>query len=106
MHRAQKPFLVKSFNESARDFPSPIFYRIDIDLRLPFIGVYCIIYFAVLHGELAVPCRPQSAIAGWMLAVEAFGRCPEHPLAALIVGSWATGGREPCQIRKEAALSG
>src|SRR5262245_1549342 len=60
----------------------------------------------VLGGEVAVPCHPQSALAGLnaRLRVAAFGVSTSR--AALTARSRAMRVREPGQIRKEAALSG
>jgi hypothetical protein len=60
----------------------------------------------VLGGEVAVPCHPQSALAGLNARprVAAFGVSTSR--AALKARSRAMRAREPGQIRKEAALSG
>ena len=59
----------------------------------------------MLDGELAVPCYPQSAIAG----LNAYLRF-EHVRSALekgalTIGSCAMGTYESGQVRKEAAIS-
>jgi hypothetical protein len=60
----------------------------------------------VLGGELAVPCHPQSALAGPNARprVAAFGVSTSR--AVLTARSRAMWAREPGQVRKEAALSG
>ena len=60
----------------------------------------------MLGGEVAVPCHPQSALAGLNARprVAAFGVSTSR--AALTARSRAMRAREPGQIRKEAALSG
>ena len=59
----------------------------------------------VLDGEVAVPCNPQSAIAGSntclrQLIVEVWSK---H--VVLTIGFCATETHEPRQVRKEAAVS-
>jgi len=65
-----------------------------------------ILIYAVLGGEVAVPCNSQSAQArlNSFLRLCACRVCLLH--VALKVGSRAMGSHEPCQVRKEAALSG
>jgi hypothetical protein len=62
--------------------------------------------WTVLGGALAVPCHPQSALAGLNARprVAAFGVSTSR--AALTARSRAMCARESGQIRKEAALSG
>lgn len=63
------------------------------------------IKFAVLDGELAVPCNLQSAIAGSKTYIEVSVSRVCRLKVALTIGSCATGACEPCQVREEAALS-
>src|SRR3954453_14617393 len=60
----------------------------------------------VLGGALAVPCHPQTALAGLNARprVAAFGVSTSR--AALTARSRAMRARESGQVRKEAALSG
>src|SRR3954447_23940988 len=59
---------------------------------------------AVLGGELAVPCTCNPLQQG---RIPSRGRCSRRPtaFATLRTGSRAAATREPCQVRKEAALS-
>ena len=64
----------------------------------------CYDSWAVLGGELAVPCYLQSAPAGLnSLLRSSLSRSPLQ--VTLRAGSRAAAAREPCQVRKEAALS-
>ncbi len=71
-----------------------------------FTPMYRILIYAVLGGEVAVPCNSQSALARLnpFLRLSVCKVCLLH--VALTVGSCAMGTHEPCQVRKEAALSG
>jgi hypothetical protein len=60
----------------------------------------------VLSGALAVPCYPQSALAGLIARPRVAALGVSTPQAALKARSRAMSAREPGQIRKEAALSG
>ena len=59
----------------------------------------------MLVGELAVPCSPQSAIAGVKCVLRLFlcGVCPEQ--VVLTIKSCAMSTCEPRQVLTEAALS-
>src|ERR1035437_4496281 len=59
---------------------------------------------AVLGGELAAPCTCNRLQQGW---THSLGLCPRRPprQVTLRAGSSASVARQPCQIRKEAALS-
>jgi len=61
--------------------------------------------FAVLDGEVAVPYNLQSAIAGSNSypRLVLVGSWPKQVMR--MVGSYATEIHEPCQVRKEAAVS-
>jgi len=63
-------------------------------------------YIAVLGGEVAVPYNLQTAIArlNSHLRCNDFMVCPKG--VVLTFRSCATGTHEPCQVRKEAAVSG
>ncbi len=62
---------------------------------------------AVLGGEVAVPCNLQSALARLNSFPEAVSACRVCLLHVVLTsGSCAMGTHEPCQVRKEAALSG
>jgi len=60
----------------------------------------------VLDGEVAVPCNLQPAIAGLKSnpRLVLVGSWSEQVMR--MVWSYATRTHEPCQIRKEAAVSG
>ena len=65
-----------------------------------------IIDLAVLDGEVAVPCNPQSATAGLNSRLRP-SFCGVRPVqVAKRAGSCATGTREPRQAREGAAVSG
>ena len=61
---------------------------------------------AVLGGKIAVSCNLQSALAGLNSFLRLFvcKVCLVH--VVLTSGSCAMESHEPCQVRKEAALSG
>lgn len=64
------------------------------------------IKFAVLDGEVAVPCNPQSAIAGLNSCSRSL-LCKVWLMQVVLKnGSYATETHEPRQVRKEAAVSG
>lgn len=60
----------------------------------------------VLGGKVAVSCNSQSALArlNSFLRLSVCLACLLH--VALTIGSCAMSPHEPCQVRKEAALSG
>ena len=60
---------------------------------------------AVLDGESAVPCNPESAIPGSNALPRPSTLCSTAREVALTAGSHAMGGCEPGQVREEAALS-
>jgi hypothetical protein len=65
-----------------------------------------IIKFAVLDGEVAVPCNLQPAIAGLNSYVRS-ELCEVWLMQVVLTnGSYATETHEPRQVRKEAAVSG
>ena len=74
--------------------------------RLIFLNIAYILGIAMLGGKVAVSCNSQSALA----RLKSFSRlsvckvCLLH--VALKIGSRAMSAHEPCQVRKEAALSG
>ena len=74
--------------------------------RLQFYLKTRIIVNAVLGGEVAVPYHLQSAIARLnpLLRYGDFMVCLKE--LVLTYRSHATGTHEPCQVRKEAAVSG
>src|SRR3989304_7447594 len=59
---------------------------------------------AVLGGELAVPCNPQSATAGLNSRLEAPSRGARPARAAKRAGSCATGTDQPRQAREGATV--
>jgi len=60
----------------------------------------------VLDGEMAVPCNPQSALAG-LNSHPRYDACKACLVqVVLTIGSCATETHEPGQVRKEAAISG
>jgi hypothetical protein len=62
--------------------------------------------FAVLDGEVAVPCNLQSAIAG-LNSYSRFVLCKVWLMQVVLTnGSYATETYESRQVRKEAAVSG
>ena len=61
--------------------------------------------WVVLHGALAAPSRPQSAIAGWNASYEVARMAVPGAHVAMKVRSCATRSYEPRQDRKVAAVS-
>jgi len=59
----------------------------------------------VLDGEVAVPCNPQSAIAGLNSYQRSFSCEVWLMQVVLMIGSCAMEAHEPRQVRKEAAVS-
>lgn len=71
-----------------------------------FVGwsVLCYNEQAALDGEVAVPCNPQSAIAGLNSRLR-LSSCGVRPMQEVLTNrSCATGTSEPCQVLTEAAL--
>ena len=64
-----------------------------------------ILFWAVLHGAVAAPSRPQSAIAGWNAPYEAVPKYVLDPHVAVKVRSRATRSYELRQDRKVATVS-
>ena len=60
---------------------------------------------AALDGELAVPCNPQSATAGWNSYRRPDFRGPYRGRAMLKAWPHAARACEPRQVRKEATVS-
>jgi hypothetical protein len=79
--------------------------RISSELRLIFGLISDILVFAVLDGEVAVPCYPQSAVAGLNSCQRSWGVRTSFRYPVLTVGSFAMNAYEPGQVRKEAAVS-
>ena len=81
--------------------------KLNYSYPLIFIQKISILINAVLGGEVAVSCNSQSALArlnSFSEAVRIVGSAYLH--VVLTFGSCAMGTHEPCQVRKEAALSG
>ncbi len=73
-------------------------------LLLLFVSICDKIVFAVLDGEVAVPCNLQSALAGLNSYLRLI-LCEAWPFwTVLTIGSYATSTSEPCQVLTEAAL--
>ena len=83
-----------------------IFGQVKYNIMASPVDAYQVNKFAVLDGEVAVPCNPQSAIAGSNSYLR-FALCKVWLMqVALTNGSCATETHEPRQVRKEAAVSG